>query len=131
MLCVGLDPDPDRLPDPLRGREDALLAFCTSIVDATGDLVCAFKPQFAHFASQRAEPVLEQLCRYIRDRYPEVVLVLDAKRGDIGSTAEHYAREAFDRYSAQIVTVSPYLGLDSVEPYLRYEDRGVFVLCRT
>src|SRR6187200_2563007 len=84
MLCVGLDPDPAAFPEPLDGSPHALEHFCTAIVDATADLVCAFKPQFAHFAAQRAEPQLEQLCRYIRARYPDVVLVLDAKRGDVG-----------------------------------------------
>jgi orotidine-5'-phosphate decarboxylase len=131
MLCVGLDPDPARLPRRLDGRRDALLRFCTEIVDATADLVCAFKPQFAHFAAQRAEPDLERLCHHIRERHPHVLLVLDAKRGDIGSTAEHYAREAFSRYGADVVTVNPYLGGDAVEPFLRDPDHGAFVLCRT
>jgi orotidine-5'-phosphate decarboxylase len=131
MLCVGLDPDPDRYPDLLRGNADATYRFCKEIVDATADLVCAFKPQFAFFAAQRAEPELERLCRYIRETYPHVLLLLDAKRGDIGSTAEHYAREAFDRYAAHAVTVNPYLGTDAVEPFLRRQDHGVFVLCRT
>src|SRR5215211_1534570 len=131
MLCVGLDPDPAALPGPLDGSPDAIERFCTTIIDATADLVCAFKPQFAHFASQRAEPQLEAVCRYIRETYPDVVLVLDAKRGDIGSTAEHYAREAFGRYGAHAVTVSPYLGTDSVEPFLRHRGHGVLVLCRT
>ena len=129
MLCVGLDPEPGRFPAPLDGAPDATLRFCTAIVDATADLVCAFKPQFAHFASQRAEPQLEALCRYIRERYPDVVLVLDAKRGDIRSTAEHYAKEAFGRYVADAVTVNPYLGTDAVAPFL--EHGGVFALCHT
>jgi orotidine-5'-phosphate decarboxylase len=135
MLCVGLDPDPDRYPAALRSDVDATFRFCKEIVDATADLVCAFKPQFAFFASQRAEAQLERLCRYIRDAHPHVLLLLDAKRGDIGSTAEHYAREAFDRYAAHAVTVNPYMGTDSVEPYLRHsaggDGGGVFVLCRT
>ena len=131
MLCVGLDPDPARMPVHLDGAPDAIFHFCREIVDATGDVVCAFKPQFAFFASQRAEPQLERICTYIRETYPDVLLVLDAKRGDIGSTAEHYAREAFRRYGAHVVTVNPYLGTDSVEPYLRYDGHGVFVLCRT
>lgn len=129
LLCVGLDPDPERLPDPLDGSADAIERFCTEIVDATADLVCAFKPQIAHFAAQRAEPALERVCTYIRERYPDVVLVLDAKRGDVGTTAEFYAREAFGRYGAHAVTVNPYLGTDSVLPFL---DRGgVIALCRT
>ncbi|MEY2400916.1 MAG: orotidine-5-phosphate decarboxylase [Ilumatobacteraceae bacterium] len=131
MLCVGLDPDSTRLPTSLDGCSGAVYDFCKAIVDATADTVCAFKPQFAYFAAQRAEPDLERLCHYIHDTYPDVLLILDAKRGDIGPTAEQYAREAFDRYGADVVTVNPYLGTDSIEPYLRYPDRGVFVLCRT
>src|SRR5215216_6781755 len=83
MLCVGLDPDVSKLPAPLVGAPDALFEFCRAIVDATADVVCAFKPQVAHFAAQRAEPQLERLCHYVRDTYPDVVLVVDAKRGDI------------------------------------------------
>src|ERR687898_2762316 len=88
MLCVGLDPDPARMPVALDGATDAIERFCIAIVDATADLVCAFKPQIAHFAAQRAEPELERVCRHIREHHPDVVLVLDAKRGDVGSTAE-------------------------------------------
>lgn len=128
MLCVGLDPDPGRLPQATKGD---VFAFCRDIVDATADAVCAFKPQVAYFAAVGAEQALEQLCAHIRDRHPRTLLVLDAKRGDIGSTAEQYAREAFDRYLAHVVTVNPYLGGDSVEPFLRHGDGGVFVLCRT
>jgi orotidine-5'-phosphate decarboxylase len=131
MLCVGLDPDPDRMPAPLDGVRDATFEFCKAIVDATADLVCAFKPQFAHFAAIGAEDVLQRLCEHIRTSYPHVLLILDAKRGDIGSTAEQYAREAFNRYGADVVTVNPYLGRDSVTPFLSDPDRGVFVLCRT
>jgi orotidine-5'-phosphate decarboxylase len=130
LLCVGLDPDPARMPAPLDGDPDAIFRFCREIVDATADVVCAFKPQFAYFASQRAEPALERICTYIRDSHPDVTLVLDAKRGDIGSTAEHYAREAFDRYGAHAVTVNPYLGLDSVLPYFEHGG-GVLALCHT
>ncbi len=131
MLCVGLDPDAARMPQPLDGAPDATFRFCKEIVDATADLVCAYKPQFAYFASQRAEPQLERLCHYIRETYPHVLLLLDVKRGDIGPTAEHYAREAFSRYGAHAATVSPYLGLDSVEPFFRHDGHAVFVLCRT
>ncbi len=110
MLCVGLDPDPARFPTPLDAAPDAVFRFCKEIVDATADLVCAFKPQIAYFASQREESALERICTYILETYPDVTLILDAKRGDIGSTAEHYAREAFGRYQAHAVTVNPYLG---------------------
>jgi orotidine-5'-phosphate decarboxylase len=129
MLCVGLDPDPAMFPDVLGHGPDAVERFCRAIIDATADLVCAFKPQFAHFASQRAEPALESVCRYIRETYPDVVLVLDAKRGDVGSTAEHYAREAFGRYAADAVTVNPYLGTDAAAPFLAVG--GVLALCHT
>lgn len=130
MFCVGLDPDPARFPRSLGSGPDSILTFCKEIVDATADLVCAFKPQIAHFASQRAEPQLEELCTYIREAYPDVTLVLDAKRGDIGPTAAHYAHEAFVRYHAHVVTVNPYLGTDSVAPYFEH-DAGVLAVCRT
>jgi orotidine-5'-phosphate decarboxylase len=130
MMCVGLDPDPARLPTVVQSSADPIWEFCRAIVDATADLVCAFKPQIAFFASQRAEPQLERLCTYIREEYPDVALILDAKRGDIGSTAEHYAREAFTRYGAHAVTVNPYLGGDSVMPYFALGG-AVIALCRT
>jgi orotidine-5'-phosphate decarboxylase len=131
MLCVGIDPDPARFPKPLQGKADALYDFCIAIVDATAPFACAFKPQIAYFASLGAEACLTALMQYIRQKYPEVPIILDAKRGDIGSTAEHYAREAFERYQADAVTVSPYMGGDSIAPYLAYENRGVIALCRT
>jgi orotidine-5'-phosphate decarboxylase len=130
LLCVGLDPDPARFPRLLDGAPDAVFQFCTAIVDATADVVCAFKPQIAYFASQREEAALERIITYIRERYPDVTVVLDAKRGDIGSTAEHYAREAFGRYGAHAVTVNPYLGTDSALPYFEHGG-GVIALCRT
>lgn len=131
LLAVGLDPDPGRFPEHLRGRPHAIYEFCSAIVDATAELVCAFKPQIAYFASARAEDQLERLIAHIRVHHPAVPVILDAKRGDIGSTAEHYAREAFERYAAHAVTLSPYMGFDSIEPYLAYPDRGAFLLCRT
>jgi orotidine-5'-phosphate decarboxylase len=131
LLCVGLDPDPSRLPPQFLGAPDAALRFCAAIVDATADLVCAFKPQIAYFAAQRAEEQLEALIAHIHDRHPGVPVVLDAKRGDIGSTAEQYAREAFERYRADAVTLSPYMGFDSIEPYLGYPGKGAIMLCRT
>jgi orotidine-5'-phosphate decarboxylase len=131
LLCVGLDPDIERLPDHLRGQPDAVFQFCRAIIDSTADLVCAFKPQIAYFAAMRAEDQLEDLCRHVRSRYPHIPLILDAKRGDIGATAEQYAREAFERYDATAVTVNPYMGFDSVAPYLERTERGTIVLCRT
>jgi orotidine-5'-phosphate decarboxylase len=131
LLTVGLDPDVNRLPHELDGQPDAIFRFCRDIVDATAPYACAFKPQIAYFAAARAEDQLEALCDHIRAKHPTRTVILDAKRGDIGSTAEQYAREAFERYKADCVTVSPYMGLDSIEPYLRWTDRGVFILCRT
>lgn len=131
MLCVGLDPDVSRFPTSMRGSVDAIEAFCKEIVDATGDLVCAFKPQIAYFAAVGAEKQLENICEYIRAKFPDVVLILDAKRGDIGDTAALYAREAFSRYGADAVTVNPYLGTNSLEPFLATPGKGTIVLCRT
>jgi orotidine-5'-phosphate decarboxylase len=131
MLCVGLDPDIARFPAELQGKPDAIFNFCKAMIDATADAVCAFKPQIAYFSALRAEDQLEALCRYIRETYPAMPIVLDAKRGDIGATAEQYAREAFERYQADAVTLSPYMGFDSCEPYLEWKDRGAIVLCRT
>ncbi|MDP6374663.1 MAG: orotidine-5'-phosphate decarboxylase [Pseudomonadales bacterium] len=131
MLCVGLDPIRARIPPHLRERDDALYRFCRDIVDATAPFVCAFKPQAAHFAAEAAEDQLAALISYIHAQYPDLPVVLDAKRGDIGSTAELYAREAFERYDADIVTLSPYLGVESIRPFLDWPGRGVAVLCRT
>ncbi len=131
MLCVGFDPDPKRLPLSLQGKPEGIFEFCREIADATADLVCAFKPQFAYFASQRAEAQLEKLIRHLKDKYPHIPVILDSKRGDIGSTADHYALEAFERYGADAVTVNPYMGFDTIEPYLKHAGKGVIVLCRT
>lgn len=131
LLCVGLDPDLGKFPAELHGRPDAIFAFCKTIIDATADTACAFKPQIAYFAAARAEDQLEAVCAYLREQYPQIPLVLDAKRGDIGATAEQYAREAFERYGADAVTVNPYMGFDSVAPYLEWSERGAIVLCRT
>ena len=131
LLCVGLDPDPARFPAGMKGDSRRIFDFCARIVDATKDLVNAFKPQIAYFAAHRAEDQLEQLMAYMKRVAPGVPVILDAKRGDIGSTAEQYAREAFERYQADAVTLSPYMGFDSIEPYLRYEGKGLILLCRT
>lgn len=131
LLCVGFDPDPRKLPPVLQGRPRATFEFCRAIADATADFACAFKPQIAYFASARAEDELEALIAHLHAAHPGVPVILDAKRGDIGSTAEHYAREAFERFGADAVTVNPYLGFDSIEPFLAYRDRGTFLLCRT
>jgi orotidine-5'-phosphate decarboxylase len=131
MLCVGLDPEPSRFPAGLKDDVGKIFDFCARIVDATADLVIAFKPQIAYFAAHRAEAQLEQLMEHMRRTAPHVPVILDAKRGDIGSTAEQYAKEAFERYGADAVTLSPFMGFDSVQPYLKYEGKGAFLLCRT
>jgi orotidine-5'-phosphate decarboxylase len=131
MLCVGFDPDPKRLPAVFQGKPEGIFEFCREIADATADTACSFKPQFAYFASQRAEAQLEKLTRYLKDKYPHIPVILDSKRGDIGSTADHYALEAFERYGADAVTVNPYMGFDTIEPYLKHAGKGVIVLCRT
>ena len=130
MLCVGLDPEPKRFPPHLRGSA-AILDFCRAIVDATHDLVCAFKPQIAYFAANRAEDQLEALIAYIHERHPDVPVILDAKRGDMGATSEQYAREVFERYRADAVTLQPYQGYDAIAPYLAYPGKGAILLCRT
>jgi orotidine-5'-phosphate decarboxylase len=131
LLCVGLDPDIKRFPKHLQGKPDAVFEFCKAIVDAAADFACAFKPQIAYFAALRAEDQLEAICRYVREMHPGIPLLLDAKRGDIGATAEQYAREAFERYNADAVTLNPYMGLDSIQPFLEWKDRGSIILCRT
>ncbi len=131
LLCVGLDPDPSRFPGKLKGDASRIFDFCAAIVDATADTAIAFKPQIAYFAAHRAEDQLERLMEHMRRTAPHVPTILDAKRGDIGSTAQQYAIEAFERYGADAVTLSPFMGFDSVQPYLQYHGKGAFLLCRT
>jgi orotidine-5'-phosphate decarboxylase len=131
LVCVGLDPEPAKFPAKFAHDADAIFHFCRDIVDATAPYVCAFKPQIAHFAAAHAEEALRMLILHIGFRHPGIPVILDSKRGDIGSTAQHYAAEAFDRYEAGAVTVNPYLGRDSVQPFLDRADKGVVILCRT
>ncbi len=131
MLCVGLDPEPARFPLPWRDDPRRIFDFCAAIVAATQDLVIAFKPQIAYFAAQRAEDQLERLIAHIHKVAPHVPVILDAKRGDIGATAAQYALEVFERYRADAVTLSPFMGFDSIEPYQRHTGKGLILLCRT
>ena len=131
MLCVGLDPEPGKFPGALKGQASKIYDFCARIADATADLAIAFKPQIAYFAAHRAEAQLERLIAHLRANAPHVPVILDAKRGDIGATAEQYAIEAFERYGADAVTLSPFMGFDSVQPYLKHHCKGAFLLCRT
>jgi orotidine-5'-phosphate decarboxylase len=131
LVCVGLDPEIERFPEQIADQASPIFQFNKAIIDATADLVCAYKPQYAHYAAYEAEDQLERTIDYIHRSYPGIPVILDSKRGDVGNTAERYAIEAFERYHADAVTVSPYLGGDSLEPFLKYEDKGVIVLCRT
>ena len=131
LVCVGLDPEPERFPAAVRTLPRAVFEFNRRIIDATAEFACCFKPQFAHYAALGAEDQLLATIRYIHEQHPGVQVILDSKRGDIGSTAAKYAQESFERYGADAVTVNPYLGFDSVEPYLKWQDRGVIILCRT
>ena len=131
LLCVGLDPSWSQLPEHLKTDNEPIFEFCKAIVDATHDLVCAYKPQFAHFASVGAEDQLDKTLDYVRETYPHIPIILDAKRGDVGSTAAMYAAEAFDRYKADAITVNPYMGQDSAQPFLDRKDKGVIFLCPT
>jgi orotidine-5'-phosphate decarboxylase len=131
LLCIGLDPELERFPKHLVGQASPIFQFNKAIIDATADLVCAYKPQFAHYAAYEAEDQLERTIQYIHATYPDVPVILDAKRGDVGNTAERYAIEVFERYAADAVTVNPYLGGDSLEPFLAWKDKGVIILCRT
>ena len=131
LVCVGLDPDAERIPASVRGSKHPYFEFCRHIVDATAPYVCSFKPQFAHFAAVGREDELGMVLTYIAEHYPGHVTILDAKRGDIGSTAQFYAQEAYVRYAADAVTVNPFFGYDSIAPYLEFDGKGVVLLCRT
>jgi orotidine-5'-phosphate decarboxylase len=131
LLCVGLDPEIERFPSEIAAAPSPIFQFNKAIIDATADLVCAYKPQFAHYAAYEAEDQLERTIEYLHRAYPGIPVILDGKRGDVGNTAERYAIEAFERYGADAVTVNPYLGSDSLEPFLKHADKGVIILCRT
>lgn len=131
LVCVGLDPEIERLPREIAMQPSPIFQFNKAIIDATADLVCAYKPQFAHYAAYEAEDQLERTIEYIHRSYPGIPVILDSKRGDVGNTAQRYAIEAFERYGADAVTVNPYMGGDSLEPFLQYEDKGIIILCRT
>jgi len=125
LVCVGLDPDPELMPDGV-----GVLEFNKAIIDATADLVCAYKLNFAFYEVLGTEgyDILKRTADYIPDNIPAIG---DAKRGDIGNTAKAYAEAIFSKLNFDATTVNPYLGFDSVEPFIQYKDRGVFILCRT
>ena len=128
---MGLDPDPDKLPQDLAATSDPLLSFGRRVVDSTCDIAAAYKPQIAFYSALGAEAALAGTIAYIRAMAPHALVILDAKRGDIGNTAVAYAREAFERYAVDAVTINPYMGEDSVLPFLARPDRGAILLCRT
>lgn len=131
LFCVGLDPLPERFPAHIQALDESIFEFNKFIVDATADLVCAYKPQIAHYNGRGAEDQLQMTIEYIKDNYPEIPVILDSKRGDIGSTADQYAKEAFERYEADAITINPYMGIDTIEPFTRFEEKGTVILCRT
>jgi orotidine-5'-phosphate decarboxylase len=131
LLCIGLDPDIKKIPVRLQASGTPLFQFNKAIIDATADLVCSYKPQIAYYSSARAEHDLELTIEYIHHNHPTIPVILDAKRGDIGSTADKYVQEVFDRYGADAVTVNPYMGADTLAPFLAREEKGVIILCRT
>jgi orotidine-5'-phosphate decarboxylase len=131
LVCVGLDPDLAKLPESIKGSKYPIFEFNKQLINATKDLVCSYKPQFAYYAGQNALNELQMTMDYLKEVCPEVPVILDSKRGDIGATAMQYAKEAFDVYKADAVTVNPYMGGDTLEPFLEREDKGVIALCRT
>lgn len=131
LVCVGLDPEPTKFPSKFAGDPDAVFGFCRAIVDATAEHACSFKPQIAYFAARRAEDALERLIAHIHTTHPGIPVILDAKRGDMGTTAQQYAVEAFERYGADAVTLNPYQGIDAAQPFLDHADRGCVFLCHT
>ena len=131
LVCVGLDPDLAKLPECVKSSATPLFDFNKAIIDATKDYVCCYKPQAAYYAGQDRDDELKKTIAYIHENAPGIPVILDVKRGDIGSTASMYAREVFERYEADGVTVNPYMGYDTLKPFLDRADKGVFILCRT
>lgn len=133
LLCVGLDPDLEKLPENFLKKRNPIFEFNKFIIDTTYDIVCCYKPQFAFYAANGIPGIkaLIQTISYIHLKYPTIPVLLDAKRGDIGSTAEQYAKEVFDIYAVDAVTVNPFLGFDSLRPFLERKDKGIVILART
>ncbi len=133
LLCIGLDPEFEKLPQVVKNEQDPLFAFNKAIIDATSDLVCAFKPNIAFYEAQGIEGLtqLKKTIEYIQKKHPDTPIVLDGKFSDIGNTAKAYAKTAFDALNADAVTVNPYLGSDAIEPFLEYKEKGTIILCLT
>lgn len=133
LLSIGLDPDLGKIPQHLKKYKDPIFSFNKQIIDATHDLVCVYKPQIAYYAGSGIRGIgsLLKTINYLNHTYPEIPIILDSKRGDIESTSRFYAKEAFDVFNADAVTVNPYFGLDSLKPFFERKDKGVIILCRT
>ncbi|HEX9804060.1 MAG TPA: orotidine-5'-phosphate decarboxylase, partial [Candidatus Dojkabacteria bacterium] len=133
LLCVGLDTNYEKIPGHLKELEYPIFEFNKAIIDATHDLVCAYKPNSAFYEAFGAQGIeqLKMTYEYINEKYPDVVTILDAKRGDIGSTNEGYIKFTFEYLNSDSITLHPYLGRESLEDFLNYEDRGLIFLCRT
>ena len=133
LLCVGLDSDVKKLPQHLLGKSDAQFLFNKAIVDATHDFVCAYKPNSAFYEGIGADGVeqLKKTCDYIKQTYPEIPIIIDAKRADIGNTNEGYMEYVFNYLGSDAVTLQPYLGGEALKPFLDQKDKGVIILCRT
>ena len=135
FLCVGLDSDNNKIPECIKGssKADTLLRFNRSIVDATARYAIAFKPNVAFYESEGADGwrALEETIRYIKQKYPEILVIADAKRGDIGNTSERYAKAIFDHLGADAVTLAPYMGKDSISPFLAHKDKWSVILALT
>lgn len=135
FVCIGLDSDLEKIPQAIRqnGTRETIVAFNRAIVDATKDLVCSYKPNIAFYEAHGDEGwnALRETIQYIHEVAPDVAVILDAKRADIGNTNEHYARSAFEHLRADAITVNPYLGVEPLEPFLKYTDKGIIVLLHT
>lgn len=134
FLCVGLDPDPEKMPAALAAKgAEGILEFNKAIIDATAPYAVAYKPNLAFYETLGAEGLkaFEDTCAYIREKYPDQFIIADAKRGDIGNTARMYAKAFFERAGVDAVTVAPYMGEDSVKPFLGFEDKWAVVLALT
>lgn len=133
LVCIGLDSDIDRIPAFFKSESDAQYLFNKAIINATHDLVCAYKPNSAYYEANGSEGIraLKMTCDYIRKQHPEIPIILDAKRADIGTTNEGYVHYAFDYLKADAITLHPYLGYEAIEPFLHHADKGCIILCKT
>lgn len=133
LVCVGLDTDSEKIPKTVARKSDPIFKFNKAIIDLTADVVCAYKPQIAFYAAEGEKGLnaLKKTVDYLKKNYPQIPIICDAKRGDIGNTAAKYTEEIFDWFGFDAVTVNPYLGFDSIEPFLERKDKGIIILCRT